>query len=185
MPVNTISNGTIKDISSERNTTLVTVTYARGAGNRRNEQTIRLVVTPRTAILNTNGVPVPAASLRVGMTIDATFSSAMTRSIPPQAEAFVIRIVRNPRPDNRPDNIVVGRILDIARNNRSFTTISDQNFSTLIRFNISENTMIFDRFGRPMSFSALSPGMRVRVRHADFMTASIPPQTTAFEIRAL
>ena len=185
MPVNTISNGTIRDISSERNTTLVTVTYAHGLGNRRNEQTIRLVVTPRTAILNTNGVPVPSSFLRVGMTINATFSSAMTRSIPPQATAYVIRIGRNSRPDNRPDIITIGRIVDIARNNRSFTTISDRDFSTVIRFNVSENTMIFDRFGRPVSFSALSPGMRVRVRHADFMTASIPPQTTAFEIRVL
>lgn len=185
MPINTIFNGTIKDISSERNTTLVTVTYARGSGNRRNEQTIRLVVTPRTAVLNANDIPVPASSLRAGMTINATFSSAMTRSIPPQATAYVIRIVRNPRPDNRPDNITIGRIVDIARNNRSFTTISDRDFSTVIRFNVSENTIIFDRFGRPVNFSALSPGMRVRVRHADFMTASIPPQTTAFEIRVL
>ena len=30
-----------------------------------------------------------------------------------------------------------------------------------------------------------APGLRVRVRHATFMTASIPPQTTAFEIQIL
>lgn len=40
-------------------------------------------------------------------------------------------------------------------------------------------------FGRPMNFSGLVSGLRVRVRHAAFMTASIPPQTTAFEIRVV
>lgn len=181
MPVIQISNGTIDEISREQGTTFVTVTYMGGPGNRRIEQTVRLVVGPRTVILNTNGMPVPAAALRQGMTIDATFSSAMTRSIPPQAAAYVIRIVGRPQPDS----ITSGSILDIDRNNRSFTTISDRDFSSIIRFNVPEDVMIMNRSGRPVGFSSLMPGMRVRVRHANFMTASIPPQTTAFEIQIL
>ena len=112
---------------------------------------------------------------------NAVISSAMTRSIPPQATAFMIRIVRRPRQDN----ITVGRILDINRQNRSFTTISDKNFSSVIQFNVSSDAIILDRSGRRVNFSRLLPGMRVRIRHATFMTASIPPQTTAFEIRIL
>lgn len=180
MPIN-ISNGTIEDIFSERGNTLVTVSYMDGSNNRRTEQTVRLVVGPHTIILNANGVSVPASALRVGMTVNASFSSAMTRSIPPQAVAYRIRIVRR----QTPENITIGRILDIDRGNRSFTTISDRDFSKIIRFNASDNTMIFDRFGRTMNFSRLSRGMSVWVRHANFMTASIPPQTTAFEIRVL
>lgn len=83
------------------------------------------------------------------------------------------------------DTITVGRILDVDRGNRSFTTISDRDFSSVIRFNVAEDARILDRMGRPVNFSRLSPGMRVRVRHANFMTASIPPQTTAFEVRIL
>lgn len=181
MPAINITNGTIENISSERGNTFVTVTYMSRQDNRRNEQTVRLVVGPRTIILNTNGTPVSANALRTGMTINASFSSAMTRSIPPQATAYLIRIIGR----QRPDNITIGRILDIDRNNRSFTTISDRDFSTIIRFNVPENAMIFDRLGRTMNFSRLTPGMRVRVRHANFMTASLPPQTTAFEIRVL
>ena len=181
MPVINISNGRIEDISRERGTMLVTVTHTGGPRKRRTEQTVRLVVSPRTAIFDTNGAPVPATALSIGMIINATISSAMTRSIPPQATAYVIRIVRRPRSENT----TVGVILDIDRNSRSFTTISDRNPSSMIRFNVTESTMIFDRFGRPMNFSRLTPGMRVRVRHANFMTASIPPQTTAFEIRVL
>ena len=181
MPVMNITNAIIEDITSERDTTFVTVTYSSRQGNRRNEQTVRLVVGPRTIILNANGNPVRVNALRKGMTINAAISSAMTRSIPPQATAYLIRIVGR----QRPDNITIGNILELNRNNRSFTTISDRDFSTIIQFNVPENAMIFDRLGRPMNFSRLTPGMRVRVRHADFMTASIPPQTTAFEVRVL
>lgn len=181
MPVIHISNGTIEEISSERDNTLVTVTYMDGAGNRRTEQRVRLVAGPRTFILNSNGDSVPATALRVGMTINAVHSFAMTRSIPPQATAYIIEIVRRPQTDN----ITIGRILDVNRSNRSFTTISDRDVSSVIRFNVPQNSIILDRFGRTMNFSGLITGMRVRVRSASFMTASIPPQTTAFEIRVL
>lgn len=181
MPTINISNATIENISSERAVTYVTVTYREPRGNRRNEQTVRLVVSPRTLVLNSNGIPVPVTALRTGMLINATVSSAMTRSIPPQATAYVIRIVRR----QMQDHITVGRILDIDRNTRSFTTISDRDFSSIIRFNVPENARIIDRLGRTVNFSRLTSGMRVQVRHANFMTASIPPQTTVFEIQIL
>lgn len=181
MPVTNITNAVIQNITSERGTTFVTITYTSRQGNRMNEQTLRLVVRPRTIIINANGSPVTANALKEGMTINAAVSSAFTRSIPPQTAAYLIRI----RGRQRPDDITIGNILDVDRNNRSFTTISDRDFSTIIRFNVPDNAMIFDRMGRPVNFSRLAPGMRVRVRHANFMTASIPPQTTAFEVRVL
>lgn len=85
----------------------------------------------------------------------------------------------------RDRNIIIGRIIDIDRRSRTFITISDGNRSSVIRFNVPRNARIFDVFGRPIDFSRLVPGLRVRVRHADFMTPSIPPQTTAFEIRVI
>ena len=152
-----------------------------GEGKQREEKLVKLVVEPRTAILNENGVFDSADVLRVGMTINAFISSAMTRSIPPQAVAYLIEIMQR----QPVENITTGRILEIDRNNRSFTTISDRDLSSIIRFNVSENTMIFSRSGRPIDFSSLRAGMQVRVRHANFMTASIPPQTSAFEIQVL
>lgn len=181
MAVIHITNGTIENISSERGNTFVLITYMDGRRNERTEQTVMLVARPSTIVLNTRNERVPVSSLRNGMTVNASFSSEMTRSIPPQATAYLIRIVGRPMPDD----ITIGRILDINRNNRSFTTISDRDFSSVVRFNTSESTRFFDRFGRPMQFSGLTPGMRVRVRHANFMTASLPPQTPAFEVRVL
>lgn len=181
MPVINIRNGIIEDISGDRGNTLVTVAYSGCQCDRRNDERVRLVVGPRTTVLSRNGAVISAGELRVGMTINASFSSTMTRSIPPQAVAFLIRIVEEPRRDN----VVVGTIVDMDRRNRSFTTISDRNVSSIIRFNVSEDARIIGRNGSRIEFSRLMPGMNVRVRHADFMTASIPPQTTAFEIRVL
>lgn len=181
MPVTHITNGTIENISSERGNTFVLITYMGRLGNRQEEETVRLVVGPRTIVLNARGEPVPASTLREGMTINASFSSEMTRSIPPQANAYLVRILGRAMPDN----ITIGRILDIDRNNRSFTTMTDRDFSTVIRFNTSDNTKFFNLFGMASEFANLRPGMRVRVRHANFSTASIPPQTTAFEVRVL
>lgn len=174
-----IVNGTIENISFDNNNTLLTVTYRERP--RQQQQTVRLVVSDNTVILDERGNTLRARNLRTGMTINATISSAMTRSIPPQANAFVIQIVRRPMRDN----ITVGRIVNVDRQSRTFTTIRDGNLSSLIRFNVPEDARIFDRLGRQTNFARLVPGTPVRVRHAAFMTASIPPQTTAFEVRIL
>lgn len=91
---------------------------------------------------------------------------------------------QNLRPD-RFGNVTVGRIININRQSRNFTAITDRNPSSVISFNLAENVRILDIFGRPISFSNLFPGLRVQVRHAPFMTASIPPQTTAFVVRVI
>lgn len=90
----------------------------------------------------------------------------------------------NPRQNNS-DNITIGRIINIDNRNRHFTVATDRNLSSTIRFNVPPNARIFDFFGRPMNFRDLVPGLRVRVRHASFMTRSIPPQTTAFTVRVI
>ena len=176
-----ISNGLIDDIRFDRSTAFVTITYQDCANCPGSRQTVTLVTTNNTLIFDECGNIIPARDLRTGMTVNATFSSAMTRSIPPQATAFIIRVVR--RPQN--DSVTTGRIINVDRQNPSITTISDGNISSAIRFNISPDTIILNRVGRPIELSRLVPGLRVRVRHATFMTASIPPQTTAFEIRVL
>ena len=86
---------------------------------------------------------------------------------------------------NRSDNITIGRIVNIDRQNRSFTVMTDRNVSSAIRFNVPPNARILDLFGRSIHFHDLIPGLRVRVRHASFMTMSLPPQTTAFTVRVI
>lgn len=181
MPALYLSNGRITELFSDRGILLATVVYLDGPRNRQTEQTVRLAIGPNTIVLNTNRAPIRTSSLSEGMIINAVYSSATTRSIPPQAAAYFITVVRRAHAEN----VTTGRILEVDRNNRSFTTIGDRGPSSIIRFNTSDNTVFHDRSGRPINFNRLNPGMRVRVRHANFMTASIPPQTTPFEVRVL
>ena len=179
-PVMHVSNAIIDDISADENVTYVTISYMEHTNRRPTNRTIRLVVGRTPTILNEMGNFIPVSDLEPGMIVNATFSSAMTRSNPPQAVAFLIRIVRS-----LPDYTVIGNIWEIDRENRTITTIQGQNRNSIIRFNVPQDTPIFDRNGAAMNFNGLMPGMRVKVRHAEFMTLSIPPQTTAFEIRVL
>lgn len=86
---------------------------------------------------------------------------------------------------NRSEQITIGRIVNMDKANRSFTVAVNNNPAELIRFNLADNVRIFDPFGHRIGFCRLFPGLRVRVRHANFMTMSIPPQTTAFVIQVL
>ncbi len=181
MAVTRISNATIEEISQERNNTLVTAVYRDRKNNRGEDQRIRMVIGPGTVVVNMNGARGNASDLTVGMIVNAIISNATTRSIPPQAEAYFVEIVRG----GTGNNTTIGRIVDIDRMERNFTTISDGDFTSIIRFNVPQNTPISNRMGRSMDFNGLVPGMRVEVRHANFMTASIPPQTTALEVKVL
>lgn len=176
-----ILGGLIEEITTDGNNTLVTVAYTECPACNQRDQRVRLVVGNNTLIYDESGNRIPAQDLQTGMVINAVFSAAMTRSIPPQATAYRIRVVSRPVSEN----ITEGRIIDIDRQNRSFTTISNANPTSIIRFIVPENAVIRDIFGRQMNFSNLVAGLRVRVRHAGFMTASIPPQTTAFEVQVI
>lgn len=192
-----ITNGIVTEIVERMGNAFLTVEYGQG-------EVIRLLVDEGTTILNNNCEELMWSDLQEGAVIDARASDTMTRSIPPQAMAYLIRLVREARPENpgpgmppnpgmspgpgkppREEDVTVGRIWNIDRNNRRFDTITGQDFSTLTRFNVPEDARILNRMGRPMEFSGLMIGMRVEVRHANFMTASIPPQTTAYEVRVL
>lgn len=180
-PMIAISDGRIENITRDGNTTLVTVSYQDCINCNRRNETVRLAIGRNTRILDEFGNTIPPFALEEDMTVNATFSSAMTRSIPPQSNAFMIQIIERPVSNN----IAVGRIIEINRAQRQFTLIRNGNLSSAIRFNVPMNAKIFDIFGRPTNFSSLIPGLRVQVRHASFMTASIPPQTTALEIRMI
>lgn len=177
----TINRGRIENITNDNRNLLITVTYARGQGRDRIDDRIRMVVNNRTLIFDEFGNIIRPSELTRDMIINAVVSSAMTRSMPPQATAYAIRVIRRPVSDTT----ITGRIIDIDRDSRMFTTITGNDPRSVVRFSVPMNTPIFDMQGRPMGFARLFPGLRVQVRHANFMTASIPPQTTAREIRVI
>ena len=171
----------IQEIFRERGTAFVTVSYSDCIGCTGARNSVRLVVNQETDIYDERGRNIPSSELQRGMTVDASFSSAMTRSNPPQSQAFFIRVT------GRANQTVTttGRIVEVNARNNFILVLQSQNPASAIRFNISNDTVILDPFGRRTPLSSLIPGLRVRVEHASFMTASIPPQTTAFNIRVI
>lgn len=177
-----VFSAVIEEVSRDRNITFVTIAYnGRNCVGCNGSGTVRLVVNQETTIHNERGRNIRAGELERGMTVDANFSSVMTRSIPPQSQAFFIQVTRRA---NRTQT-TVGRIIEVNTRNNFILVLRNQNPASAIRFNVSPNTVILDFFGRRTSLSSLISGLRVRVEHATFMTASIPPQTTAFTIQMI
>ena len=176
-----VFSAVIEEIFRDRNATLVTIVYSDCIGCAGRSDRVRLVVNQETDLYDERGRSIRVGELERGMTVDASFSSAMTRSIPPQAQAFFIRVT-----GRRNQNVTtIGRIVEVNTRNNFILVLRNQNPTSAIRFNISNSTTILDPFGRRTSLSNLIPGLRVRVEHASFMTTSIPPQTTAFTVQVI
>ncbi|HKM01959.1 MAG: hypothetical protein GX818_06970 [Tissierellia bacterium] len=179
-----VEDAVIEEIFHENRTSFVTISYGvLGDFNTINMELVRLVVDGNTIIRNRRGRRISIRDLNVGNVVDASFSTAMTRSIPPQSRAFMIRVVRenvNPLPVF--PNIVEDRIMEVDRNYNFLITGNQNDIMSQMRFVVDNSTDIFDRRGNRIRLRNLRPGQMVRVEHADFMTMSIPPQTTAFRI---
>lgn len=181
-----INNGLIEEVTCLNDTSgFIVVSYSVPEENNMTSiQNIRLNLGRNTTVINNFGQSMCICCLQSGMWINAVFSSRMTRSIPPQSFAYLISVQRNAQLPQRPFSTTTGRIVLIDAENQFFVT-RDINTNSEVRFNVSNTTVFINRFGIPMRFRDLRLNQTVRVTHANFMTASIPPQTTAFEVRVV
>jgi small nuclear ribonucleoprotein (snRNP)-like protein len=84
-----------------------------------------------------------------------------------------------------PYNVTVDRIIDIDLDNNFLYTGDLNDMLKQMRFVITDSTVILDKYDNRIQLEDLGPGQMVRIEHAIFQTASIPPQTTAFLIQVL
>lgn len=160
----------------------VLISYAvPGPGNTIFIELLRLNVDCNTMIANQLGVPLRLCDIKKGMWVDAEFSSAMTRSIPPQSRAFRITV----QMEKFPVSVTVDRVVTMDLENQFLYTGDTGNIADQMRFVISDETVILNRNGNPIPLSAIQPGQVVKVEHAIFQTMSIPPQTPAFFVQVL
>lgn len=145
-------------------------------------QNIRLNLNRGTIVLNAFGQRMCLCCIQEGTWVNVVFSSRITRSIPPQSNAFFVSVQRNRRPAT---SITTGRITLIDFDNNFLYTEDPNNINNQTKFIISNMTSFTNRFGNSIRFSTLRPGQMVRITHADFQTASIPPQTTAFHVQVI
>lgn len=139
---------------------------------------LRLNVGWDTILINQFGDPISLCVVRKGMWVNAEFSSAITRSIPPQAKAYrIVAMVQKPLYRTTTD-----RIISVDAAHSFLNTGNPKDPAEQMRFVISGATEILDQNGNLIHIYDLKPGQLVRIEHANFQTASIPPQSTVFRI---
>lgn len=178
-----IQNALVEDVyTSNSRTGYVLVSYALpGQKEMVFIELLRLNVSWDTILINQFGDPITLCSIRKGMWVNTEFSSAMTRSIPPQARAYrIVAII-----ENRLFRITTDAIVSVDAKNGFLYTGNPNDMTDQMRFVITNATEIMDLDGNLIPLTALQPGQVVRVEHANFQTASIPPQTTAFRIKVV
>lgn len=179
-----IDNALVEEVSfSGRNSGYILISYSvPRPGGMTSIELLRLNVMGRTIILGPLGLPMCFCDIRQGMWVDAVFSPLLTRSNPPQSNAFMITARRPPLP---PSNTTTERIVRVDANNRLLYTGIPGDINSQTRFVITDSTVIQNRNGFPIGLRSLRPGQLVRITHASFQTASIPPQTTAYHVPVL
>lgn len=179
-----INNGFVEDVSCSNNARgQILVSYAvQERNNITSIQDIQLNIGRGTVILNSFGQRMCLCCIQAGSWVNATFSARMTRSIPPQANAFLVTVLRSPRPSS---SVTIGRIIMIDFDNNFLITEDPDNSDNQMKFIITNTTSFTSRFGAPIRFSLLWPGQMVRITHANFQTPSILPQTTAFNVQLI
>ena len=93
--ISQITNAFVEEVNAFSNTSTgyIIVSYAASPGQQSdNIQMLRLNINRNTVILDSSGQVISLSEIRPQTWINAVFSSAMTRSIPPQANAFLIQV---------------------------------------------------------------------------------------------
>lgn len=144
---------------------------------------VTLVVGRDTRMRDQFGNRIGLRHLREDMVINAKFSSAMTRSNPPQAMAYSIIVVK----ENESSIIEVGRVLRVeeASGFDYLLTGYANDIYSQMRYVISDMTMLRDKNGRRINLREIKPGDMVRIERASFQTLSIPPQTSALTVQII
>lgn len=178
-----VENAFIEEVSADTDGTgYILISFEENDENNMSyTQDIRLNVGNDTVIIDENGMLLELYDLTEGMQIAADFSSAMTRSIPPQSSAYRIIVLE----EEAPVNITTDRVVSVDMNNNFLTTGNPYDFNDQMVFTISDETEIRDQNNNTISLEEIQPGQLVRVEHAIFQTLSIPPQSPAYRVKVL
>ena len=142
-------------------------------------QEIRLNIGDNTIIIDENGMELNLYDLNEGMRVDADFSSAMTRSIPPQSSAYRIVVLE----EEDSVEFTTDRVVNVDPSNGFLLTGNPYDMYDQMIFTISYQTVILDQDNDTIPLEDVQPGQLVRVEHAIFQTLSIPPQSPAYRVQ--
>ncbi len=179
-----VENALVEEVAADtENTGYVLISYEMSDENNMSYmQEVRLNVGDETIIIEENGTLLNLYDLQEGMRIDADFSSAMTRSIPPQSFAYQIVVLQE---EEASVSITTDRVVGIDTDNGFLLTGNPYDMNDQNIFTISNETEIQDQDGNTIPLDTIQPGQMVRVVHAIFQTLSIPPQSPAYLVQVL
>ncbi len=149
-----------------------------------NMQEVRLNVGNNTIIIDEEGTSLNLNNLNEGMRIDADFSAMMTRSIPPQSNAYRI-VVLQEEMEEASSYITTDRVVSVDVDNNFLLTGNPYDMNDQMVFTISDETVLLDQNNNPITLEDIQPGQMVEVEHAIFQTLSIPPQSPAYVVQVL
>lgn len=178
-----VDNALIEEVVANTESTGYILIYyeASDENNMTSMQEIRLNIGNNTIIIDEKGISLNIYDLHEGMRINADFSSAVTRSIPPQSSAYRILVLQ----EEASFYITTDRVVSVDTNNGLLLTGNPYDMYDQMMFNISDETMILDQNGNTIPLEAIQPGQKVRVEHAIYETLSIPPQSPAYLVQVL
>lgn len=179
-----VENAVISSIFIQNGTGFITITYEYFDPDQQfNENIIILLVGKHTLIKDQFGHRIRLRNLKEDMVINTDFSSAMTRSNPPQSRAYRIIVVK----ENEFSLIDEGKVLSVENYNGTYYLLTgdEDDIYSQIRYVLSDSTKIRDRCGNRITIRAIRPGQTVRIERANFQTASIPPQTNALTVQII
>ena len=129
------------------------ISYATtGENDMVNMELVHLNIGWDTILINQYGEHISLCSIIKGTYVNASFSSIMTRSIPPQSNAYrVVALVAF-----SPSSVTTDRIIRLDKDNNLLYVGNPNNESEQIRFVISSATSIVDRNGSPVSIDDLN-----------------------------
>ena len=187
-----VNNALVEEVSclNNANGSMLISYFTDRRNNPASMQRLRLNLNRNTKVVNSSGQSMCLCCIQRGMWVNVLFDSRTTMSIPPQSNAIMV-VVQNQLPHPQPPqpplapSVTTGRIVLIDFDNNYLITEAPNNRNNQTRFNITNATTITNRFGIPVRLNRLQTGQIARITHANFQTASIPPQTTAFHIQLL
>ncbi len=141
---------------------------------------LTLNISPETvAIDNTTGLPLNLDSLKIGDTIFAYFSEAMTRSIPPQSAATAI--IGNIQQNTAPAKFIT--VGEVSKNNDGSITVISEDHQYQITIP-ADLTLMPYKTKQIITLDDIKVGTPL-FAWFEFMTLSIPAQATATKVVVL
>lgn len=149
------------------------------------DHTIALNLTDDTVLEDKDGNAIEAADITKGDMVYAEFSSAMTKSIPPQSNAIKIQVLKKAEATDevaQEESRYYGLVSKIEDNTLYMDGV-DMDCKLVVH--ISDETVFQNEKGEEIALSDIKENTYLDVLTSPAYTASLPPQTTAVSVSVL